>query len=200
MNKDPNIEATEAWQEYQSLPDNEWRKDYFNPTNGGFVVTHVLKGKDTMKRYGIAKEVATCLELAEKGKRLLRLPENTLDKIDKIIIDGQTFRRLLKFKPGYNKPKGYPDVYFDGRTWDFKTSTFKNEDSLRQTIKDGRKADGIIFIVNKEDDFSMIIKAIKSEIGRREKDGTWVELPDVFAWFQGEIREVWNKKRQGTCL
>ena len=106
----------------------------------------------------------------------------------------------MKFKAGSNKPKGYPDVYFDGRTWDFKTSTFKNEDSLRQTIKDGRKADGIIFIVNKDDDFLMIINAIKSEIGRREKDGTWMELPDIYGWFQGKIREVWNKKRQGNCL
>jgi hypothetical protein len=98
------------------------------------------------------------------------------------------------------KPKGYPDVYFDGRTWDFKTSTYKNEDSLRQTLKDGSKADGVIFVVNMEEDFKMIECAIKSEIGRREKDGSWTALPDVYGWFQGELREVWNKKRQGACL
>ena len=153
-----------------------------------------------MKRYGIAKEVATCLELAKTGKRLLRLPENTFDKIDNIIIDGQIFRRLLKFRPGDTKPKGYPDVYFNGQTWDFKTSTFKNEDSLRHTIKEGRKADAIILIVNTREDFRLIGSAIKSEIGRRTADGSWIELPDVYGWFQGELEQIWNKKRQGPCL
>jgi len=92
------------------------------------------------------------------------------------------------------------DVYFDGQTWDFKTSSFKNEDSLRQTIKEGRKADCIILIVNTRADFQMIEKAIKSEIGRRINDGSWLELPNVYGWFQGHLEEVWNKKRQGACL
>ena len=195
-----DISIQSAWREYQALPSSEWRKDYFDETTGGYVATHVLKGKDTMKRIGIAKEVTTCLELAKTGKRLLRLPENTLDKIDNIIIDGQIFRQLLKFKPGNTKPKGYPDVYFDGQTWDFKTSTFKNEDSLRHTIKEGQKADAIILIVNTPEDFLMVESAIKSEIGRRTTDGTWVELPDVYCWFQGKLDQIWNKKRQGHCL
>lgn len=195
-----NTKIEKARQKFIDLPENEWRKDYFNTTNGGFVATHMLKGKDTIKRPGIAKEVETCLELAKIGKQLLRLPENTLDKIDDIIIDGQKYRKLLKFKQGSNKPKGYPDVYFDGQTWDFKTSTFKNEDSLRQTIKEGRKADGIILILNTPEDSQMIEHAIKSEIGRREKDGSWTELPDIYCWFRGELQEIWNKKRQGSCL
>ena len=189
-----------ARKEYDALPDQEWRKDFFSEETGGFVATHTLKGKDTLRRAGIAKEVATCLDLAKNGKRLLRLPENTLDKIDSILIDGKALRELLKFKPNNKKPKGYPDVYFDGQTWDFKTSTFKNEDSLRQTIKEGRKADCIILIVNTHEDFQMIDKALKSEIGRRINDSSWKELPDVYGWFQGNLKEVWIKKRQGTCL
>jgi len=92
------------------------------------------------------------------------------------------------------------DVYFDGQTWDFKISSFKNEDSLRQTIKEGRKADCIILIVNTRADFQMIEKAIKSEIGRRINDGSWLELPNVYGWFQGHLEEVWNKKRQGPAF
>lgn len=57
-----NIESSRR--EYDALPSSEWRKDYFNEENGGFVVTHVLKGKDVMKREGIAKEVLSCLALA----------------------------------------------------------------------------------------------------------------------------------------
>ena len=83
--------------------------------------------------------------LASMGKHVLRLPENIPDLIDNISIIGIPFRKLLKFKPNESNPRGYPDAYFDGQTWDFKTSTFKNEDSLRQTIKDGRKAQNIIF-------------------------------------------------------
>ena len=86
-----NIESSRR--EYEALLSSEWRKDYFNEENGGFVVTHVLKGKDVMKREGIAKEVLSCLALANNGKRILRLPENTLDKIDFIMIDGQPYKR-----------------------------------------------------------------------------------------------------------
>ena len=195
-----NIESSRR--EYEALLSSEWRKDYFNEENGGFVVTHVLKGKDVMKREGIAKEVLSCLALANNGKRILRLPENTLDKIDFIMIDGQPYRNLLKFTAGSEKPKGYPDAYFEGQTWDFKTSTFKNEDSLRHAIKDGRKADNIIFIVNSEErEIEMIEKAIKSEIGRRKKDNAWLELPDVYVLVQGEIVAVWNKKKaESLCL
>ena len=164
-----NIESSRR--EYDALTPSEWRKDYFNDDNGGFVATHVLKGKDALKREGIAKEVSSCLVLANNGKRILR-------------------------------PKGYPDAYFDGQTWDFKTSTFKNEDSLRHAIKDGMKADNIIFIVNSiELEIEMIKKAIKSEIGRRKKDEAWMELPDVYVLVQGEIKALWNKKKaESFCL
>ena len=127
-------------------------------------MTHVLKAKDAMKRPGIVVEVEACRMLALLGKRVLRLPENVLDKIDSIFIDGIMYRDLLKFKMGSMKPRGYPDVYFDNQTWDFKTSTFENEDSLRQTIKDGRKAD-----------FS------------------WMELPNVFGLFNWRMINVWHK-------
>ena len=192
-NKTPNIDADEAWNEYQSLPDNEWRKDHYYQETGGFVATHVLKAKDTMKRRGIAMEVKTCQLLAVTGKRILRLPENVYDKIDFIVIDGKKYRDLLKFKRDVLKPRGYPDVYFDGQTWDFKTSTFENEDSLRQTIKEGRKADNIIFLVESLTHIGKLEKVIHREIGMRKQDGSWVELPNVYCYFKGELINVWHK-------
>ena len=193
MNKDPNIEATEAWQEYQSLPDNEWRKDSYYQETGGFVATHMLKAKDTMKRHGIAVEVMMCELLAVTGKRILRLPENVFDKIDSILIDGKKYRELLKFKKDILKPRGYPDVYFDGQTWDFKTSTFENEDSLRQTIKDGRKADNVIVLVETLAHIGKLEKVIHREIGMRKQDGSWIELPDVYCFYRGHLVSVWHK-------
>jgi len=188
-----NIEA--SYLEFCSLPSKEWRKDFFSWETGGFVATHVLKAKDAVKRPGIAKEVEACLVLAKMGKHVLRLPENVLDKIDTILINGKPYRELLKFKPGFEKPRGYPDVYFDGQTWDFKTSTFRNEDSLRQTIKDGRKADNIIILSEESSDF--FLKAMYSSIGRefgsREKDGSWMELPNVYLLTGMSWELVWTK-------
>lgn len=186
-----NIETSRR--EYEALPSSEWRKDYFCEETGGYVATHVLKAKDVMKRHGIAVEVEACLHLALIGKRILRLPENVYDKIDTIVISGMKYRELLNFKKDAVKPRGYPDVYFDGQTWDFKTSTFENEDSLRQTIKDGRKADNVIFLVGSFSQVEKLEKVIHREIGMRIKDGSWLELPNVFCIHGGQIITVWHK-------
>lgn len=186
-----DIEASHK--EYLALSETEWRKDYFDENTGGYVATHRLKAKDTVNRNGIAKEVSACKELAKIGKRILRLPENVLDKIDVILIGGVIYRKLLKFKAASQKPRGYPDVYFDRETWDFKTSTFKNEESLRQTVKEGRKASNLIFIINEATDVIMIEQAIRSETGRRKKDESWHELPDIYCWFHGKLTLIWGK-------
>ena len=174
---------------------NKWRLDFSNSKSGGYVATHVLKAKDAMKRHGIAVEVEACKALATTGKKVLRLPENVFDKIDSIVIDGKRYRELLKFKEGAQKPRGYPDVYFDGQTWDFKTSSFENEDSLRQTIKDGRKADNIVFPLTDETicHISDLKSAIGREFGNREKDGSWKELPNVYYLYDNALVGVWVK-------
>ena len=100
---------------------------------------------------------------------------------------------MLKYKRDVLKPRGYPDVYFDGQTWDFKTSSFENEDSLRQTIKEGRKADNVIFLVESLTHIEKLEKVIHREIGMRKQDGSWVELPDVYCYFKGDLINVWHK-------
>lgn len=44
------------------------------------------------------------------------------------------YHELLKYKLGNNNPRGYPDAYFDAQTWDFKTSTYNNVETIRQLI------------------------------------------------------------------
>ena len=143
---------------------------------------------------GIAAEVKACFELAKMGKHVLRLPENIPYMIDEITIAGKPYRELLKFKQGETNPRGYPDAYFDGRTWDFKTSTFTNEDTLRHRIKNGRKADNVIFITNDQEHVNTIKKDIHRELGKRKKDGSWMELPDVFALMNLDLVPVWEKR------
>lgn len=180
--------------EYNALLDTEWYKTHFNEDNGGFVATHVLKTKDDMTVPGIAAEVNACFELAKLGKHILRLPENIPELIDEITIAGRPYRELLKFKQGETIPRGYPDAYFDGKTWDFKTSTFKNDDSLRQTIKKGRKADHLIFIAHDSKHIDKIQRAMKREVGKRIADGSWLELPDIYCLHGNRLIVVWEKK------
>ena len=179
--------------EYEALSTEEWRKDYFCEETGGFVATHVLKTKDDMTVPGIVAEVKACFELAKIGKRILRLPENIPDLIDVITIKGKPYHELLKFKQGETHPRGYPDAYFDGLTWDFKVSRSKKEDTLRQLIKDGRKADAVVFITTDEATNTRIRHALEREIGRRLKTGTWKELPDVYCMAGSNLLKVWNK-------
>lgn len=88
-----NIESSRR--EYDALLADEWRKDYFNEENGGYVATHVYKERDDLRRPGIAAEVKACFELAQLGKHVLRLPENIPELIDDITIDGIPYRKLL---------------------------------------------------------------------------------------------------------
>ena len=182
-----------AWHEYQSLPDSEWRKDFFCPNTGGFVATHLHKERDDLRRPGIAAEVKACFELAQKGKHVLRLPENIPDLIDGIVIAGVLYRKLLKFKPGETNPRGYPDAYFDGETWDFKTSSYKNEETMRTQIKDGRKADNVIFLTTTTEQFKMLEKVINRELGKRKKDNSWMDLPNIYS-LEDELKLVWTKR------
>ena len=192
---DSKTDIAAAWHEYQSLPNNEWRKDFFCPENGGFVATHKYKKKDDLRRPGVYAEVKACYDLAKMGKHVFRLPENIPDLIDSITIAGIPYRNLLKFKPLESVPRGYPDVFFDGQTWDFKASISKNEDTLRQLIKDGRKADNVIFISaeNKHNNLLSIHSAIGREYGRRLKNGTWRELPNVYYISTNHLNAVWEK-------
>ena len=188
-------EIVRSWIEYQSLPDREWRKDYFSWETGGYVATHKLKARDNTQLKGIKAEVHACLLLAVFGKKVLRLPENVADKIDIIKIGGRPYRDLLKFKPKSNKPRGYPDAYFDEQTWDFKTSTYQNEDSLRQVIKEGRKADNLVFMLSNAaiSNLTAIKTAIGREYGSRAKDDTWIELPTVYYLSESQLIKIWEK-------
>ena len=157
------------------------------------MTTHIYKEKDDLRRPGIAAEVKACFELAKIGKHVLRLPENIPELIDNIAINGTPYRQLLKFKPRESNPRGYPDAYFDGKTWDFKTSSFKNEETMRFQIKDGRKADNVIFIATTKEQIKILEKVINREFGKRKGDGSWMELPNVYS-FEKELNLVWEKR------
>lgn len=185
------IEKSEK--KYYALPTDEWVKQWFCADSGGFVAAHVKKTVDNMTRNGIAAEVRGCMSLAKMGKHVLRLPENIPNLIDEIFIEGKPYRELLKFRIGETKPRGYPDVYFDGQTWDFKAPTYQNVDSVRQLIKESRKADNVIFVVSNFYDIAAVHSAIGRECGRRKGNVTLNELPNVYYLLENQLTEIWIK-------
>lgn len=110
-----------------------------------------------------------------------------------IFIEGKPYRELLKFRIGETKPRGYPDVYFDGQTWDFKAPTYQNVDSVRQLIKESRKADNVIFVVSNFYDIAAVHSAIGRECGRRKGSVTLNELPNVYYLLENQLTEIWIK-------
>ena len=190
----PKEEIELSRKEYDALPDAEWYKDYFSEETGGFIATHIHKERDDLRRPGIAAEVKACFVLAKQGKHIYRLPENIPKLIDDLTIIGKPYRKLLKYKSGETNPRGYPDAYFEGKTWDFKTSSFKNDDSLRQTIKDGRKADNLILLVHEVKHIEKIQRAIEREVGKRLADDSWTELPNIYCLLGDRLTAVWKKK------
>lgn len=126
---------------------------------------------------------------------MLRLPENVLPYIDEIMIYGKPYREFLKFKKEDLKPRGYPDIFFNNKTWDIKTSDYNNEESVRKLICDGRKADNVIFYITRKADISIVESACYREEHKRKKDGSWKELPDVYYLFGSEFRCLWKKKK-----
>lgn len=195
MVKKPLADTEASRKEYLALPDSEWRKDYFDEMTGGFVATHILKEKDNYRRPGIVAEVNACYNLARIGKQVLRLPENIPNLIDTILIGGKPYRELLKFKTGEKDPRGYPDAYFDGQTWDFKTSSFEKIDTTRQLIKNARKADNVVFVISQEHHLETIGIAIDREFGNRLLKGGWEELPDVYCLRNNQLSTIWVKKK-----
>lgn len=185
------IEVSRA--EYEALSEDEWIKQWFCDTSGGYVASHVLKAVDDMTRSGIVAEVKGCRILAEMGKHVLRLPENIPNFLDDTFIDGKPYCELLKFKAGEKHPRGYPDAYFDGQTWDFKETFTDNIDTIRQLFKNGRKADNVIFVVSSYADVSIVNSAVGRECGRRKCNGTWRELPNVYYLLEKRLLEIWIK-------
>lgn len=190
-NKNQSIVSSRA--KYDALSFNEWRKVWFCESSGGFIASHVLKAADDLSRSGIVAEANGCWTLAGMGKHVLRLPENIPNLIESVTVEGRPYRELLKTKRGECKPRGYPDVFFDGQTWDFKETSTDNIDTIRQLIKDGKKADNVIFVEASNEVIKMILIAMERELGRELKNGTWLELPDLYCLNQRNLFKIWMK-------
>jgi len=170
----------ESKKEWDNIDTQIWNKEQYYPETGGFSVSHHKKAIDNLSdpTGGTQGEIEVVKLLAQKGKKIYRLPDNVID--DTIPILGTPYYKLLKFNPKDNKWYGYPDLYLDGYTWDVKTTKSTKISSIREHIRDGRKADKVIFNLKESCTLDLLIKAIGLEVKFRDQRNELKSLPDMY--------------------
>lgn len=130
QNVRPADEVLKSWNEYELLG-TEWRKDYFNGNNGGWMATHQQRAaaaevsKNERQKY--EKEAAMCRTFAEGGYKIEHQAE----------------------LPGVSSP----DVLIDGKPADLKRISNHNnivKYAVKATQKQG--AEIVLFQIDKETD------------------------------------------------
>ena len=120
-----------AWREYQSLPSSEWRKDFFCPETGGYLVTswkriaEAEKSNQETKKY--ERERHICLIYAKNGHRIKHLPdrkgngEGTYDAIcDHVKVElkkTSSTNNILKYAKRATKKQGAQTILFEFENW-----------------------------------------------------------------------------------
>ena len=160
----------EARAKYDAYDTDEWIKQYFDFETGGYNVYHKQHNFSKAGGGGKAEKTVGVLLAKNDGKQIEFLPEGGVKS---------------------------PDVKFDGKTWDIKYIDIANQQSIRNDIKDARKADNVIFYFMVENQYDNLLNAIRREVGRFEKNNKIGELPDIY--YIGGNRKLnlaWeNKKR-----
>jgi hypothetical protein len=82
-----------SWREYQSLPDGEWRKDFFCPENGGYLVTSwkriELANKNPKELAKFNKEHDMCLVFAQSGLSIKHYEDEKPDGSYDVVCNGK---------------------------------------------------------------------------------------------------------------
>jgi hypothetical protein len=73
-----------------------------------------------------------------------------------------------------------PDINFDGQTWDIKLIDNANEETIRNYIKDARKAENAIFYWNENDKLNELKGAVVRSIGYFKKKNELDTMPDIY--------------------
>ena len=131
MNNNINSIIEESRREYFALPDNEWRKDYFNAENGGYLATNRKRIEQSQKSNQeeriFESEHRICLMYAKEGHRIKHLPdrkpngEGTYDVIcDNIKADIKKTRstnNIIKYASRAIRKQGAEIILFEFETW-----------------------------------------------------------------------------------
>ena len=160
----------EARQKYDAYDTKVWIKAYFDENSGGCNVYHKKHNFTKTGGGGEAEKIVGIILAKYHSKQIEFLPEG--------------------------KEKS-PDIKFDNQTWDIKFIDKANEQTIRNHIKDAKKADNAIFYFTKEDKYLLLISATKREVGRHIK-GQIKKLPDIYVIDQNGLFSALWKKNEGN--
>ncbi|MDR1592369.1 MAG: hypothetical protein LBS16_05745 [Prevotellaceae bacterium] len=161
-------ETRKAAAEKYNVYGSDWEKAYFDRYSGGYNVYH--KDHNFAKKGGGGEaEIIVGKMLAKyNGKQVEFLPEGNTKS---------------------------PDVKFDGKTWDVKYIEKASEHTIRDAIRDARKADNVIFYFTDESKSVLLNSAIVREVGRFLK-GQTDRIPDIYYIDKsGLLRLLWEKQK-----
>jgi hypothetical protein len=161
-----NEQIATAWKAYTAYDDEQWEKICFDDRTGGYNVYH--------REHKFAKEGGGGDAEKTVGRMLARLGKQ------------------VEFLPEKNRKS--PDLRFDGQTWDVKYLRTNKEETVRKTIRDGRKADNIIFYWDGESKLTPLHDAIIREAGRFMHAGRLHTLPRIYYMdADGNLKLFWKK-------
>lgn len=131
-----------SWKEYQSLPDNEWRKDYFCHDNGGYLATSWKRINEALSKNEPEKldnEHSMCLTFAKAGFRILHYEDG--------------------------KPQGSFDVIINNKKADLKKTCSTN--NIIRYSKHALKVQNADIILIEFENWGNVFRDIVSEMSRK---------------------------------
>jgi hypothetical protein len=91
--------------------------------------------------------------------------------------------------------KKSPDTNFDGQTWDIKLINNANESTIRNSIKDARKADNVIFYWDKNDRLADLKNAVSRSMGYFKNKNALNTMPNIYYINkEGTLKAIFIKK------
>lgn len=141
--------------------DENWIKEYFNYENGGFNVYHVdhqfsqTKSKEAKYSGGEAEKVVGRLLADNHAKHIEFLPER-----------GNAGKKA--------------DLSFDDSTWDIKYIPVANVETIRKYIKNGQKAENIIFFWDENSRLQDLSRAVDRTAGALRARGKLDSMPGIY--------------------
>ncbi|MDR2027583.1 MAG: hypothetical protein LBQ01_08520 [Prevotellaceae bacterium] len=151
-NKSEFLKASKA--KYDSYNSKDWAKIYFDEFSGGFNVYHNDHNFSKKGGGGDAEKIVGKMLAKYNGKQVEFLPENSYQKS--------------------------PDINFDDQTWDIKLINNASEGTIRNYIKDARKAENVIFYWDENDKLSELKNAVIRNIGYFKKKNTLNTMPNIY--------------------
>ena len=155
----------DALKKYNSYGD-EWVKAYFDELSGGYNIYHQRHNFAKKGGGGDAEKIVGKMLAKYNGKRVEFLPEGN---------------------------KKSPDISFDNQTWDIKYIDNASIQTIRNYIKEARKADNAIFYFTKERLIDLN-NAVNREVGNFAKQNKIYQLPNIYYIDKDKIITlIWKK-------